>query len=336
MAQESNYILEVSDNGTSGWSVLATLPANTTSYQHTGLVVGTTKHYRIKAKGDNATTSDSVYSSVVSATTTNGGGYESLSNVELILDWSGLAPNTNNSYGQVDAAGNIVSVKSIAPAPVGRDFTVAGSGVILTAEGIAFNGSGNLSNAVKTPWKFLHYNAGGIAAYRHTTHFVVKLGNVADPNAVYGLMGNNATSNAKIGDSLYWDDRTTTPANNKITAICTSGGGGAASNVYITLDNSAMPPNQYAVITRVVDGTANPDSNLVKFYLNGNLMAVNTDRPKVMSSSDSTHPLDIGAAGNSAIRLVGTIKRVILQSTVETDTVRNNFINWLKVQEGIV
>lgn len=335
MAQESNYIVEVSDNGTTGWTQLAELAAGTTSYSHTGLTAGTTRYYRVKAKGNGTTTSDSAYSSVASATTNAAAteGYSTLSNVELILDWSGLAQNTTNSYGQVDASGNIVSVKSVAPAPTGRDFTVAGTGVTLTAEGIAFNGSGNLSNATKSLWKFLHYHASGITAVRHTTHFVVKLGNVADPNAVYGLMGNNGTSNTKIGDSLYWDDRTSTPANNKIAAICTSGGGANSSNMYRTLDNTAMPPNQYAVLTRVVDGSGGTAN--VQFYLNGNLMSVTAEHPDVMSSADSTHLLDIGAVGNNALRLVGTIKRVILQSTVETATVRNNFINWLKTQEGI-
>jgi hypothetical protein len=69
MAQESNYIVEVSDNGTSGWAQLAELAAGTTSYQHTGLAASTTKHYRVKAKGNGTTTSDSAYSSVANATT---------------------------------------------------------------------------------------------------------------------------------------------------------------------------------------------------------------------------------------------------------------------------
>lgn len=69
MAQENGYIVEVSDNGTTGWTQLADLPAGTTSYQHTGLAAGATKYYRGKAKGNGTTTSDSPYTSVVSATT---------------------------------------------------------------------------------------------------------------------------------------------------------------------------------------------------------------------------------------------------------------------------
>jgi hypothetical protein len=69
MAQETNISVEVSDNGTTGWTQLALLPAGSTSYQHTGLNAGTTKYYRVKAKGNGTTTSDSLYTSVQSATT---------------------------------------------------------------------------------------------------------------------------------------------------------------------------------------------------------------------------------------------------------------------------
>jgi hypothetical protein len=69
MAQETNISVEVSDNGSTGWTELVLLPAGTTSYQHTGLAASTTKYYRVKAKGDGTTTSDSLYTSVQSATT---------------------------------------------------------------------------------------------------------------------------------------------------------------------------------------------------------------------------------------------------------------------------
>ncbi len=47
-ANESNFVVERRRNGTS-WQEVATLPANTTTYRDTGLWVGTTYRYRVKA-----------------------------------------------------------------------------------------------------------------------------------------------------------------------------------------------------------------------------------------------------------------------------------------------
>jgi hypothetical protein len=69
MAQEQGYIVERSTDGGATWGQLADLAAGTTSDQHTGLTAGSTRHYRVKAKGDGTTTTDSAYTAVVSATT---------------------------------------------------------------------------------------------------------------------------------------------------------------------------------------------------------------------------------------------------------------------------
>jgi hypothetical protein len=70
MPQELGYIVEVSTNAGSTWTQLADLAPNTTSYQHTGLTASTTRHYRVKAKGNGTSITDSTYSATVNATTT--------------------------------------------------------------------------------------------------------------------------------------------------------------------------------------------------------------------------------------------------------------------------
>lgn len=98
-ANESNYVVERSDNGTD-FTVINTLGANVTSYNDTGLLPNTTYYYRIKAT--NSTTS-SVYetgslttppipSAPVKASAPNPGS--GLTNVQLTsgnlsLKWSG-------------------------------------------------------------------------------------------------------------------------------------------------------------------------------------------------------------------------------------------------------
>lgn len=101
---ETNYVIERSGNGTN-FTIIATLPANTTSYNDTGLTPDTQYYYRIKAIN---TTESSVYTSNAAVTTlpipsapsqpihpnpANGSNNAELSNGNLVLKWAG-SPNT--------------------------------------------------------------------------------------------------------------------------------------------------------------------------------------------------------------------------------------------------
>lgn len=103
---ETNYVLERSLNSTA-FSVIATLPANTTSYNETGLTPNTSYYYRVKAVN---TTDSSVYTAnativtppVPSAPTqaTNPTPANNNTNVELnsgslLLKWTGSTNTTN-------------------------------------------------------------------------------------------------------------------------------------------------------------------------------------------------------------------------------------------------
>jgi hypothetical protein len=67
MAQESNILIEVSDDGVN-FTSLTTLAANVTAYQHTGLTAGVQKYYRITAKGNGSTTLDSATATATATT----------------------------------------------------------------------------------------------------------------------------------------------------------------------------------------------------------------------------------------------------------------------------
>ncbi len=105
---ETNYVLERSNDGTN-FTVIATLPANTASYNESGLTPNTQYYYRVKAI--NATES-SVYTPNTSVTTppvpsaptkpttptpTNGNNYVELSNGNLLLKWNGSSNTTTYS-----------------------------------------------------------------------------------------------------------------------------------------------------------------------------------------------------------------------------------------------
>jgi hypothetical protein len=60
---ETSYVLERSPNGTDGWTTVATLLANTTSYSDVGLTPETTYFYRLRAVNGNFNSTDSAVAS---------------------------------------------------------------------------------------------------------------------------------------------------------------------------------------------------------------------------------------------------------------------------------
>ena len=83
-----NYLIERSLNGSSGWTQIASIAANTTSYQDSGLSVATTYYYRVRAAAGNL---DSAYSNAAGATT---------SGTSAIVDtlWNNSYVPSENTY----------------------------------------------------------------------------------------------------------------------------------------------------------------------------------------------------------------------------------------------
>jgi hypothetical protein len=65
-SNETGFRIERSANGSSGWAEIATVGANVTSYQNTGLAASTAYYYRVRAYNANG---NSAYSNTANATT---------------------------------------------------------------------------------------------------------------------------------------------------------------------------------------------------------------------------------------------------------------------------
>jgi BNR repeat protein len=257
--------------------------------------------------------------------------YSSLSNVELIVqrtanDGSGLVNNTTNDFGTV-SSGSVTALKSVAPGPLGRNFTVSGTAPTLSSTGIVFGGSGNfVSSSAASTWSFLHYNATA-ANRKWTAHAVFKFGTGSDPNAAYGLFGTNASTNANIGANAFFDDRSSLTRNDGFSTAISAGSGNAVSTYF---RSTSTIPNQLSVITLESYYNTNLGAQEQAMFLNGKQQYFyNNLTPLSPSSSAPTYTLDIGGVGNSALRLTGAMEELILQSTVSTTTVRDNFIQGL-------
>lgn len=95
--EETGILIEVSNDGVT-WAELTTLPKNSVSYIHSGLGSAELKYYRAKALGNEMTTSDSEYSSVVSATASFCTEYQD------VLDYA-----VSNSIGVPSFSQNIIN-----------------------------------------------------------------------------------------------------------------------------------------------------------------------------------------------------------------------------------
>jgi flagellar hook assembly protein FlgD len=77
---ESNYSVERSPNGSSSWTVIATLGSNVITYTNTGLTVGTAYYYRVRAyDGTNYSTYSAVVSQTIRTITASAGANGSIS-----------------------------------------------------------------------------------------------------------------------------------------------------------------------------------------------------------------------------------------------------------------
>lgn len=248
--------------------------------------------------------------------------YNTLSNIELILDATGLRDNTTNSYG-VMSGGVVTQWSSISPGPTGRDFTVAGSGSAfkVTDGYINFAGAAQLRDPTGANWNFMHYNA-VIANLKWTVHMVCKVGNESNPNAVYVAFGNNGFSAGNKGVAVAFDGRPWIPKTNGIRSLITKG---SAGFIIDYSPDSCLTPNLPFVWTIETDMSLSA-ADRQKHYINGVLISHTTLSASTAVVTTPTFDMDLGSSGNGSLGFFGWMSHVIIQSGIETSGVRDAFI----------
>lgn len=255
--------------------------------------------------------------------------YASLSNIEGIWDSTGLVANTTNSYGVVGATNQrlLTSWKSIAPGPTGRDFTTAGTAgnismTMVNGVPVIDNlGAGLLRHASgAATWNYRHYNA-TFANLKWTETFCLRAGFGSNPNAAYGVIGNNGGSQGAKGASFFFDDRVAVPASNRMTHQITKGTAGFISTC--TTDDVATF-NEWGILTLVFDGSLTA-ANRFKAYWNGVQVTLTVTSASTAVVTTPTYDLELFATGNGALPMNGQMSHVILQSGVASTEVRQAF-----------
>jgi hypothetical protein len=242
--------------------------------------------------------------------------YAAGSSYESIWDYSGLVVNTNNAYGIVDVSGNITTLKSVAPGPTGRDLTVNGTGPTLSGGRGVFGGAGSLRHNVAATYEFMHRNATA-ANYKLTIRVVAKPGTIANPNAAYGFLGNNAASAANKGTSFWNDDRAASSRNNGLKLFTTQSGGNATFN--ITQDDIIIPNELH--VYRIEAETVGPDAFKVRVHVDGRLHTVGVVYSATAMIATPSFVLEVGGVGNGTFLYTGEMAEIQLQSAIDSDAI---------------
>jgi hypothetical protein len=301
-----------------------------------GLAPGTS--YKIHYFAKDAVLNESSAALTSTITTMSAINYAALTSLQLILDDAGLATNTDNLYGTVDASNNVTAWKSLAPGPTGRNFAVNGTGVTL-ASGVNFGGSGSLRCTDRASFKFLHYHASGIASLKFTCYAVIKFADLSDPNYSVMLFGNNGTSSANIGIQLGYADNGSN-AENALTMLISNGGNVVHRSFVVgspdVYNNNVITPNQMLVFCLDFDGSRSV-ANRITLKINGitqNLSSQSTASSS-LNSGNSTYDLELSAGGNAALRNNSVIRTLILQDAVDSGSTQNYFIKELMSKYGL-
>jgi hypothetical protein len=194
-------------------------------------------------------------------------------------------------------------------------------------DALRFDGSNDsLSIASSTAtFKFLHTS--------DATVFIAYKPSGADPDTLYSLIDNCRNGVTVAGYTLFYDDRSVVPRNNK---ILSAGGLGAGSYVVVSADNFSLA-NTFSVITNVVKSSDGTAANRSRLYRNGVVdSAVNSATGS--TSADASHDLLFGAshtASSLTSFLNGDICEIIIYNSALSDINRAAVESYLMTKWSI-
>lgn len=152
-----------------------------------------------------------------------------------------------------------------------------------------------------------------------TVIFTGKIGTSSDPDAIYGLFGNNGGSSASIGHCVQIENRVAQAATHGWRLFITKGVSND-SPISAIWDYATFNTRQGICILHAGGGTVDVD----RLFINGELVGIR-DRSRstanttsglgtarTFSAANPTYPFQIGSVGNGALKLVGKIEELVV------------------------
>jgi hypothetical protein len=253
-----------------------------------------------------------------------GVGTNGLLDESAITTWTGA-----NSATLVTLYAQDGSTRHFTNATPSEQPTFVNAGVIVKRTGIGsgavarpaadFNGTQSLSvTSSQSLYNFIHNgNFGYIAA-------VAEFSKVADPNNLYGLLGNYALNGSNIGFSFAYEDRTAASANN---ALRMNAANGLGATVVLSLNSNTITPRQVNILTSQFDcDNAIANNRNISYVNNGSALTGNI-QISPPSLSNASFNLQLGGAGNNLFRLIGYTSEIIIfnadKSAANTSIITN-------------
>jgi hypothetical protein len=176
---------------------------------------------------------------------------------------------------------------------------------------VTYSGSQRLQAATASDWAFMHNGS------QYAIFAVWQAGTSSDPNAGYALCSTR-TSGFTLGTILFYDDRTSIPANNQIRqTVGTSGGFNYILNFSSDGAHAANTPVIIGLQADVGNATASLRSTI---RVNDGTAIQNNSTTTAAVTGDPQHPLIVGSADGASF-LTGFIAEfVIINGATTTDT----------------
>jgi len=139
---------------------------------------------------------------------------------------------------------------------------------------------------------------------------VQRFGTTSDPNANYGLIGNNASATANTGFWFGFADAAGIPRNNGITCQVSRAVGGS-----LVLSNTAdnvLTPNQTKILNSQFDSDNATAANRNITWVDNGSAIQNNVQTNAVNLANASFNLQWGAIGNAAIPITGSLQRLVI------------------------
>ncbi len=161
-------------------------------------------------------------------------------------------------------------------------------------------------------FKYLHSTGGSILV-------AGKAGTTADPGVLYAFAGNLAGTSTKTGFNLYFND--VPSANNGLRVFV-----GNSTSGQLPIDrneSNVFTPNAFNLLYTTLDPDNGTAANRLDYWVNNAAITVTNSNSFTPVTTNSTHPLQIGANGNSGSIYVGTIAEIIFFNVIHSTATRD-------------
>jgi hypothetical protein len=247
-----------------------------------------------------------------------------------LYDWFDFTDNSTLSLTGV-------RVNSITSKASARQFTSTGANrpqiVTNQINGLQVARFDGISEFMSVPastalYNFLHNQASGGMV------IVVNKITDANPNNAQIIINNNGGSQALIGYFVSYDDRVTTPANNRIRSFITRGVLGFSTSINDSADN-IYSPQVYNASINIVDPTNVTAANRSKISVNFGANIQNNILTNTPTNSSATDNLTLGKSSNtSTFFLKGDMVEIIISQNQPTPTQLTQLQTYLTSKYG--